>query len=96
MAKAINPKVTITEGKTIQTIWTGIPDFKMGTIGADEFNAAYAETVALNETYEAKDIELTGIRERRDDKVRQLNGLVTRFRSGMRSTYDPEFPICKG
>ena len=50
MAKTINPKVTITEGKTIQTIWTGIPDFKMGTIGAEEFNAAYAETVALNET----------------------------------------------
>ena len=38
MAKTINPKVTITEGKTIQTIWTGIPDFKMGTIGAEEFN----------------------------------------------------------
>ena len=31
MAKTINPKVTITEGKTIQTIWTGIPDSKMGT-----------------------------------------------------------------
>jgi len=30
MAKTINPKVTITDGKTIQTIWTGIPDFKMG------------------------------------------------------------------
>ena len=92
MAKTINPKVTITEGKTIQTIWTGIPDFKMGTIGADEFNAAYDETVALNEIYDAKDLELTGIRERRDDKVRQLNGLVTRFRSGMRSTYGPDSP----
>ena len=92
MAKTINPKVTITEGKTIQTIWTGIPDFKMGTIGAEEFNAAYAETVALNEAYDAKDLELTVIRERRDDKVRQLNGLVTRFRSGMRSTYGPDSP----
>jgi len=30
MAKTINLKVTITDGKTIQTIWTGIPDFKMG------------------------------------------------------------------
>ena len=92
MAKTINPKVTITEWKTIQTIWTGIPDFKMGTIGADEFNAAYDETVALNEIYDAKDLELTGIRERRDDKVRQLNGLVTRFRSGMRSMYGPDSP----
>ena len=92
MAKTINPKVTITEGKIIQTIWTGIPDFKMGTIGADEFNAAYDETVALNEIYDAKDLELTGIRERRDDKVRQLNGLVTRFRSGMRSMYGPDSP----
>ena len=32
MAKTINPKVTMTEGKTIQTIWTGIPDFKMGIL----------------------------------------------------------------
>ena len=28
MAKTINPKVTITEGKTIQTIWTGIASYR--------------------------------------------------------------------
>ena len=92
MAKSISPKATVTDGKIVQTVWTDIPAFKVGTIGAEDFNAVYAQAVALNEAYDAKDLELTGIKERRDDKLRQLNGLITRFRSGIRSAYGPDSP----
>ena len=51
-----------------------------------------AEAVALDEVYGQRDLELTGIRERRDDKLRQVNELVTRFRSGIRSIYGPDSP----
>ena len=92
MARTIRPKETLARGKTVQTAWIGIPSFKMGTIGAKDFNALYDEATALNDRYEEKDFELTGIRENRDDKLQQLNELITRFRSGMRSTYGPDSP----
>ena len=92
MARNINPKVTMTEGKTVQTVWAGIPSFEMGDVGAKEFSATYNEAVVLNDAYDKHELELTGIREHRDDKLRQLNELVTRFRSGMRSTYGPDSP----
>ena len=92
MARNINPKVTMTEGKTVQTVWTGISSFKMEDVGAKDFNAIYDEAVELNDAYDKHKLELTGIREHRDDKLRQLNELITRFRSGMRSTYGPDSP----
>ena len=92
MARNVSPKVTMTDGKTVQNVWTDIPGFKMGDVGAKDFNATYDEAVALNDAYEQKDHELTGIKEHRDDKLRQLNDLITRFRSGMRSTYGPDSP----
>ncbi len=92
MAKKMNIKATIADSKTVQTVWAGIPSFKVGPIGTEDFNAVYDAAVALIEAYNAKDLELTGIRERRDDELRQLNGLVTRFRYGIRSTYGPDSP----
>src|SRR5438552_13153845 len=92
MARSINPKETMSEGRTVQKMWTSIPEFKMGAIGVEEFNASYDAAAALEAAYESKDLELTVIRERRDDKFRQVNELVTRFRSGMRSMYGPDSP----
>ena len=92
MARNINPKVTMTEGKTVLTVWTGISSFKMGDVGAKDFNAIYDDAVELNDACDKHELELTGIREHRDDKLRQLNVLITRFRSGMRSTYGPDSP----
>ena len=92
MAKSVSPKATITDGKTVQTVWTGIPTFKMGDVGAKDFNAISDEAVVLNDAYDKQDLELTGIREHRDDKLLQLKELITRFRSGMRSTYGPDSP----
>src|SRR5262245_41289005 len=92
MARKINSKETIADGNTVQNIWIGIPEFKMGNIGVKDFNASYAEAVALDQDYNEKDLELTGIRERRDDTLRYITQLVSRFRSGMRSTYGPDSP----
>ena len=64
----------------------------MGDVGAKDFNVVYDEAVALNDAYDKHDLELTGIREHRDDKLLQLKELITRFRSGMRSTYGPDSP----
>jgi hypothetical protein len=37
--------------------------------------------------------ELTGVKGTRDDKVRQLGDLITRFRSAIRGVYGPDSPV---
>src|SRR5262249_25302088 len=67
-----------------------VPGFKMGSITLKDFNTTYAAAEELNKDFASKELELTGIRSSRDDKVRELSDLITRFRSGMRSVYGPD------
>jgi hypothetical protein len=62
----------------------------MGSVSLDDFIAIQDATDALDKECARKNVELTGVKSVRDDKARQLSGLVTRFRSGMRSIYGPD------
>ena len=44
------------------------------------------------DVYFRKRIELSGIKSERDIQARDLNSLITRFRSGMRFYYGPDSP----
>ena len=79
---------TIRLGST--RLWESMPSFKMGIVGLKDFNAAYDAAQELTKDYATKDLELTGIRSNRDDRLRKLSELITRFRSGMRSSYGPD------
>ena len=90
MARIPSVKTTLKDANKVRTVWQSIPDFKMGSISFHDFVAIHDATDAFDKEYARKDVELTGIKGNRDDKARLLSDLVTRFRSGMRSTYGPD------
>src|SRR5262245_45467189 len=90
MAKNPGVKTVLKDAGSVRTVWESIPDFKMGDVSLDDFVAIHDATDASQKEYVRKDVELTGIKGKRDDKARQLSELITRFRSGMRSMYGPD------
>ena len=93
MAKIANVKVTLTDAGDVKAVWEAIPDFKMGSISLNDFIAVHDDADVLQKEYAKKDIELTGVKGNRDDKVRQLGDLITRFRSTIRGVYGPDSAV---
>jgi hypothetical protein len=87
MAKKANIKATLKEAGNVEKVWKENPSFVMADMKLDDYITFCAATEALDKDCAQRDIELTGLKVVRDDKVRQLHSLVTRFRSGMISHY---------
>ncbi len=92
MAKTTKVKGTLSDAVSIRAVWATIPDYKMGSTSLNDFVALQEVTVNLDKEYATRDTELTGVKNNRDDSVRHLSALITRFRSGMRSAYGPDSP----
>jgi len=90
-----NPKIkeTLAAALDVQSVWKTIPDFKMGDVSLTDFNAAANAADSLTKQHANNAVERAGLRAHRDDKVRKLNELVTRFRSGIRAAYGPDSPL---
>src|SRR5437762_14041534 len=93
MAKTLKVKTTLAEALDIQSVWQTIPDFKMGDVSLTDFNAAANAADSLTKQHANNAVERAGLRADRDDKVRKLNELVTRFRSGIRAAYVRDSPL---
>jgi hypothetical protein len=93
MARIANVKVTLEGAGAVKAVWQSIPEFKLGTIMLDDFMVVFDAADALQKEYATKDVELTGVRGKRDDKVRDLGELITRFRAGIRATYGSDSPL---
>jgi hypothetical protein len=93
MAKIANVKATFEGAGAVKAVWQTIPEFKLGTITLDDFMAVFADAEALQKEYATKDVELTGVRGKRDDIVRQLGELITRFRAGIRAAHGSDSPL---
>ena len=89
MAKSIRPRATLADALDVKSVWQAVPDFTMGDISLKQFVAVHDAADSLDKEYSTKDVELTGVKNKRDEKARLLGELVTRFRSGMRSIYGP-------
>ncbi|HEY2918134.1 MAG TPA: hypothetical protein VGK77_03970 [Candidatus Binatia bacterium] len=87
MPQKVKIKAILKAARTIQALWKENPDFEMGDIRLKDFNAVYDAAERLAENHARKRVELIGIKNNRDDKGKELNGLITRFRSGMRAHY---------
>jgi hypothetical protein len=87
MAKIANVKATLMGAGAVKAVWQTIPDFKLGTITLQDFVGVFDAADVLQKEYATKDVELTGVRGNRDDKVRQLGEVVTRFRAGIRAAH---------
>jgi hypothetical protein len=90
MAKVANVKATLQDASAVKAVWQMLPDFKLGSISLNDFIGVHDAADLLQKEYVTKDVELTGVRGNRDDKVRQLGELVTRFRSSIRGAYGPD------
>ncbi|PYS43967.1 MAG: hypothetical protein DMG13_34615 [Acidobacteria bacterium] len=90
MTKGLSVSAALKDAGCVRTVWESIPSFKMGNVSLNDFITAYDATDAAEKEYAKKDVELTGVKDSRDDNARHLNDLVTRFRSGMRSVYGPD------
>jgi hypothetical protein len=93
MARIANVKATFEGAGAVKAVWQTIPEFKLGTITLDDFMAVFDAADALQKEYATKDVELTGVRGKRDDKVRQLGELITRFRAGIRAAHGSDSPL---
>jgi hypothetical protein len=93
MAKIANVKATLKDAADVKAVWEALPDFKMGSISLNDFGAVHDEADVLQKEYAKKDVELSGVKGNRDDKIRQLGDLITRFRSGVRSVYGPDSAV---
>jgi hypothetical protein len=87
MAKSSDVKTTLGDAAKAKTVWQAHPDFKIGQIGFPEFTAVLEAAEGLARDYASKSVALTGTRISRDDKMHELNDLVSRFRSGVRAAY---------
>jgi len=90
MAKRSNVKATLEDAEKAKTVWQAHPEFKIGEISLKQFTAVLDAAVGLSKEYASDSVALTGLRVSRDDKVEQLNDLLTRFRSGIRAVYGPD------
>ena len=90
MAKSNNIKATLEDAAKAKAVWQEHPDFKIGEIGLTEFTAVLEAADGFSKDYGTGSVALTGLRVRRDDKIGELNDLVTRFRSGVRGAYGPD------
>jgi len=90
MAKKVLVKATLQEAGNVKTVWESNPGFTLGKTGLNDFIAVYEATEGLDKDYAKKDVELSGVREQRDDKARELGVLITRFRSAVRGAYGPD------
>ena len=93
MPKNLGVNTTLADALDVLSVWKTIPDFKMGDISLNDFGGAVTATDGLAKQHANNAIERSGLKANLNDKVRQLNELVTRFRSGIRAAYGPDSPL---
>jgi len=93
MAKNPKLKTTLAEALDVLSVWKTMPDFKIGDVSLNDFNGAINSTDIMAKQHKNNRAELARLKANRDDKVRQLSEIVTRFRSGIRSHFGPDSPL---
>ncbi len=93
MPKNLGVNTTLADALDILSVWKTIPDFKMGDVSLNDYTGAVTATDGLAKQHANNAVERSGLKANLNDNVRQLNELVTRFRSGIRATYGPDSPL---
>ena len=93
MPKKPKMKETLAAALDAQALWKTIPDFKMGDVSLNDFGTTVTATDTLAKQHANNAVERAGLKAHRDEKVRELSELVTRFRSGIRSHFGPDSPL---
>lgn len=87
MATNLNPETVKSEASTIEKVWTPNPDFKLKDTTLDDFKAKKAALEAALDELEQRDLELTPLRNNRDQLALELNSLCVRARAGIKGYF---------
>lgn len=89
MPTKMNPEKVQTDSNNILGVWKANTDFKMKEVTLENFEADTKRLDAVLKEITAKDLELTPLRNERDDLSVKLNEICTRARSGMKGFFGP-------
>jgi hypothetical protein len=78
------------DAQKIVNVWTENPTFSMGDVILLTLKADMTALTAADDAVEAKRHELTALLNARDAQIAALHEVITRARSGIRSTFGPD------
>ena len=87
MAKSTNSNLALKDAAVVRSLWQSLPGFKAGNTSFKDFLAALDAADALARQYASRDVELTGIKGKRDDRALELQDILVRFKSAIRAMY---------
>jgi hypothetical protein len=87
MVKKPTISAVLQDASSVRTVWESHPELKVGDITLDDFIAIHDATDASQKEYVKKRVELTGVKNHRDDSAVKLNDFTTRFRYTVRGFY---------
>lgn len=87
MPTKLNPETVKTDAEKILGVWKTNTGFTMQGVTLESFETDGKQLDALIKQIEAKESEITPVRNERDDLTRKLKEICTRARSGIRGYF---------
>ena len=81
MARNLKVKETLEDAEKVASVWKENQDLSLGNLKYNDFDAIYVASDKIIKDSLGREAELVGLKKQRDDQIRQLQDLVTRFRS---------------
>src|SRR2546426_5108241 len=83
MAKSVKVNSTLKDAGKGHSVWKEDLNFVVGETKFDDFVALFNAAEGLNKDCAEKDAQLAGLKNTRDEKTRQLQGIVTSLASAV-------------
>src|SRR5262249_20642132 len=77
-------------GRKVIHVWQENPTFTLSDMKLEDYVKFFNTTEDQYQTCEQRETELAGLKAVRDDQIRKLQEVITRFRFGMRSFFGPD------
>ena len=92
MPRPSSTKEVLDLGRKVIHVWQENPAFTLSDLKLEDYVKFFNATETLDGTYSQRETELEGLKNKRDDEMRKLQEVISRFRSGMRSYFGPDSP----
>jgi hypothetical protein len=90
MARNLKVKETLEAAEKVATVWKENPQLVMGDLKYSDFEAIQTQANQVITDCLGREAELVGLKKQRDDQIRKLQDLVSRFRSVARAHFGPD------
>jgi hypothetical protein len=90
MARNLRVKGTLEDAEKVATVWKENPKLVMGDLKYSDFDAIRTAADEVIKDCLGREAELVGLKKERDDQLRKLQDLVSRFRSVVRAHFGPD------